>query len=265
MLTQTQIEAREGKLTASRIACLMTGDRQAILDLYLEMIGEKLPENLDDVWPVQLGAETENLNLRWYEKKNVPHKIIRRGEVCQHKTLPWAAATLDGWIDQLGCPIECKHVGGREPIEVIIDRYMPQMQWQMACSNAELCAISIIAGAAEPIVEFVERAPAYIAEMVARGEQFMRFVAAREPPVELDLEPVEAPKDWQKIYSMNGNNQWAYSAGLWLESKDAAAQCRDAEKILKNLVPADAKKAHGHGVQITRDRAGRLSLREEAT
>ena len=33
-------------------------------------------------------------------------------------------------------------------------------------------------------------------------------------------------------------------------------------KILKSLVPSDAKKCFGYDVQITRDRAGRLSLRE---
>jgi hypothetical protein len=38
--------------------------------------------------------------------------------------------------------------------------------------------------------------------------------------------------------------------------------CADAAKVLKSLVPPDARKAFGYDVQITRDRAGRLSLRE---
>jgi Zn finger protein HypA/HybF involved in hydrogenase expression len=61
---------------------------------------------------------------------------------------------------------------------------------------------------------------------------------------------------------MAGNNAWAASAADWIESKDAADRCKDAEKVLKAAVPAEAKKCHGHGVQITRDRAGRLSLRQ---
>ena len=94
--------------------------------------------------------------------------------------MPWAAATLDGWIDELQCPIEVKHVGGREPIEVLIERYSPQIQWQMEVTGAEQCAFSVIFGAAEPVVDFLERDADYIAEMIKRGAQFMSFVAQRE-------------------------------------------------------------------------------------
>jgi hypothetical protein len=46
---------------AGRIACLMTGDREAILRLYQEMIGEAEPEDLSGVWAVRLGEATEAL------------------------------------------------------------------------------------------------------------------------------------------------------------------------------------------------------------
>jgi len=35
MLSPEQIEARRGKLTASRVACLMNGDEQAVYNLWL--------------------------------------------------------------------------------------------------------------------------------------------------------------------------------------------------------------------------------------
>jgi predicted phage-related endonuclease len=260
MLTATQIKAREGKLTASRVACLMTGDAPKIMQLYLEMIGEGEPENLDHIWPVRLGSATEELNLDWFEMKN--GTLSRRGDVIVHKKYSWAAATLDGWYDDLGCPVECKHVAGREPLEVIIDRYQPQMQWQMEVTGAVQCALSVIMGAAEPVVEFIERDGDYAAEMVKRGLQFISCVRQRVEPVV--LEPIAAPVDATKVIDMSSNNWWASSAARWLETKEAADQCKDAEKVLKGSVPVDAKKAFGHGVQITRDRAGRLSLRQEA-
>ena len=259
MLTKAQIDARAGKLTASRVACLMKGDAAAIMQLYLEMIGEAAAENLDHVWPVRLGSATEQLNLDWYEMKNGP--ITRRGEVVVHAQHPWAAATLDGWHDELGCCIEVKHVGGREPLEVVIERYQPQMQWQMEVTGATLCALSVIMGANEPVVEYIDRDDNYAAEMVRRGKQFMDCVAARRAPVA--LEPVAAPIDASKVYDMTGNNLWAVSAVDWLANKAAAAACKDDEKSLKVIVPPDAKKCFGHGVRITRDRAGRLSLRED--
>lgn len=258
MLTDTQIKARAGKLTASRVACLMTGDAAKIMQLYLEMIGEGEPEDLSHVWPVQLGSATEALNLDWFEMKNGP--LTRRGDVVVHPKHPWAAATLDAWSPDLRCPVETKHVGGREPLEIIIDRYQPQMQWQMEVTGAEQCALSVIMGASEPIVEFIPRDEDYAAEMVVRGKQFMDCVAARRPPVA--LEPVAPPADASKVYDFSGNNFWADSAFKWLGSKDAAEQCKAAEKTLKAMVPEDAKKVTGHNIQITRDRAGRLSLRE---
>lgn len=260
MLTAAQLTAREGKLTASRVACLMHGDAAKIMQLYREMIGEGEPENLDHVWPVRLGSATEQLNLDWFEMKN--GTLSRRGDVVVHRKFDWAAATLDAWSDDLECPVETKHVGGREPLEVIIERYQPQMQWQMEVTGASQCALSVIMGANEPIVEFIDRDADYAAEMVTRGRQFISCVKQRIEPVALP--PVAAPIDASKVYDMTGNNSWGAAASDWLINREAAAACKTAEQLLKHTVPEDAKKCHGHGVQITRDRAGRLSLREIA-
>lgn len=258
MLSPEQISARAGKLTASRIACLMRADAAAILRLYHELIGEEPPEDLSHVWPVRLGEATEQLNLDWYEANG--NTLSRRGEVVTHPQYEWAAATLDAWDDVLGCPIETKHVGGREPLEVIIERYQPQMQWQMECTSASQCGLSVIMGASAPIVEYIERDADYAAEMVRRGMQFMTCVAQRIDPVVLPA--VAAPIDASKVYDMTGNNSWAAHAATWRENKPAAQACKEAEAVLKAIVPEDAKKCHGHSIQITRDRAGRLSLRE---
>jgi hypothetical protein len=249
---------RAGKLTASRIAVLMTGDAAGILELWEEMTGQRLPEDLSDVWPVQLGLATEELNLRWFAKKNYP--LSRDGEFVIHPRHPWAACTLDAWCDELQCPVEAKHVGGREPIEVIIDRYQPQLQWQMEVCGATQAAISIIAGAAEPLVEFVDRDEEYAREMIIRGQQFIGFVERREPPVVLPAVP--APIEAYKIYDMSENEDWRIAAARWKQTVGAVEIAKDTEKILKNLVPTDAKKCFGHQIQITRDRANRLSLRE---
>lgn len=262
MLNAEQIAARKGKLTGSRIAALMKGDAKEIHNLWLELTGQEFEhEDLSRVWPVQLGACTEVLNLDWYQLKNNT-AVSRRGEVVVHPEYDWAAVTLDGWLDDLNCPIEAKHVGGREPLEVIIERYWPQMGWLMECTGASQCALSVIMGASEPIVEFIERDDNYIAEMIASGEQFMQHVANKTPPVVLDAVP--APIDASKVYDMSEDNVWGDQAMAWLDTRFAASENKEAEKILKSRVPEDAKKCMGHGVRITRDRAGRLSLREDS-
>jgi predicted phage-related endonuclease len=258
MLSPDQIEARRGKLTGSRVSVLMRGDAAGIMRLYLEMIGQAEPEDLRDVWAVQLGLATEDLNLDWYERK-AHTALTRRGEVVAHPIHDWAACTLDAWDDSLQCVVEAKHCGGREPLEVVIDRYQPQLQWQMEVTGAKQCALTVIFGANEPIVEYIERDADYAAEMVRRGAQFMWHVNNLTLPVVLP--PVPSPVMATKTYDMTGQNRWADQAVIWLENRDAAERCRDAEKTLKGFCPEDAKKCTGHGVFITRDRAGRLSLR----
>lgn len=258
-LTEAQLTARAGRLGSSDMNVLMGGDIVKIDRLWREKTGELMPEDLSDVWPIQLGVTTEPLNLDWYERKS-RSPVTRRGEVVVHWLHDWAICTLDGWIDQLNCPIECKHVGGREPWEVIRDRYFPQCQWQCEVTGAEQCALSVIMGTNEPFIEFIDRDYDYIATMVERGELFMQHVRNKTPPV--DMPAVPAPADVAAIYDMTGNNEWAAHAATWLELRESAELYEDTAKLLKNIVPADAKKCFGYGIQITRNRAGHLSLRE---
>lgn len=260
MLSPAQIEAREGKLTASRVACLMTGDEAKILNLWREMVGDPAfaPEDLSGVWAVQLGAHTESLNLDWFERKHGP--VSRRGEVVVHKMTDWMAATLDGWSDKHGCPIECKHCGGREPLETIVDRYQPQMHWQMLCTGATECALSVIMGANEPVVELIPLDGDYADELACRAANFMQHVWSLTPPIA--LAPVASPIIPAKTYDMAGSNEWAAYASDWLANIAGKKIADKAEKDLKQLVPADAVLCHGYGVKISRARNGNLSLRE---
>lgn len=259
MLSPTQLAARENKLTASRVAALMTGDADKILNLWKELIGDPsfVSEDLSGVWPVRLGEATEQLNLDWYERKQ--GALTWRGEVIVGKP-EWMAATLDGWDVARKCPVEAKHVGGREPLETIIARYAPQTHWQMMVTGASECALSVIMGANEPVVEYLPLDKDYAAELMKRATQFMQCVENMTPP--FALAPIAAPVIAEKIYSMD-SPEWAANAARWLQTAGAVETAKDAEKKLKALVPDDAKKAVGAGVQISRDRAGRLSLRQQ--
>lgn len=259
MLSPTQLSQREGMLTASRVACLMTGDAEKIMDLWREMVGDPgyVPEDLSEVWPVRLGECTEQLNLDWFELKRGP--VTRRGDVVIHAN-GWAACTLDGWSSLHNCPIETKHCGGHEPFETLVERYQPQMHWQMIVTGAAECALSIILAAREPVVDFIQKDDAYAAELMNRAAAFMECVRTLTPPVDI-ARPVAAPVPG-KAYDFTGRNEWAAEAATWLENIEGKKKAEGAEKALKALVPSDATKCTGHGVSITRDRAGRLSLRE---
>jgi hypothetical protein len=185
--------------------------------------------------------------------------VSRCGEVVVHKN-GWLASTIDAWSILHSCVLECKHCGGHEPFETIVERYQPQMHTQMIVTGTRQCALSVIMGAREPIVDFVDYDDDYGAELMRRAEAFMACVWSKTPPVDID-KPVTPPIPG-RVYDFNSNNQWGSEAFVWLENIAAKKAAEGAEKSLKGMVPPDAKKAFGHGVNITRDRAGRLSLRE---
>lgn len=262
MLTPAQIEARRGKLTASRVAVLMKGVPGDIMDLYLEMIGEKAEKDLSRYWPAYHGSHTEAHHLEWLQDVTLSQPITRRGEVVIHPRHDWAASTLDGWLDHRPCAIEVKNTGCRESFDTVAQRYMPQMHWQMMCTNTTECAFSVIQGANEPQCEFIQMDFGYGWELLDRAGQFMEFVRRRHPPVVLPA--VQPPVIPTRIIDMTGNNMWGSYAREWLETKEAAKTAEFASKTLKSLVPADAKMAHGNGIQISVNKAGSKTIKEVA-
>src|SRR5690606_22031019 len=178
-----------------------------------------VPEDLSDVWPVQLGTCTEALNLEWYTRRT-GRPLTRQGEVVLRPGFDWAACTLDAFDVEKQAPVEAKHVGGFEKHDAIIARYMPQMHWQMLCTETKRCMLSVIEGAREPIIDEIEFDGAYASELWDRAWKFMQCVWNLVPPVE--FAPVAAPVKAQKTYEMTGNNQWGAGAVTWLTTRQAA-------------------------------------------
>lgn len=258
-LTAEQIKARDGRLTASRVGVLMSGDPEKIMALWEEMTGQREPEDLSGVWAVQLGSLTESLNLDWYELKT-GRAVSHRGEVVVCPNADWAASTLDGFDEAMHAPIECKHVGGFEPREKIIERYTAQFHWQMICTETETLIASIIEGAREPVLEFVDLNHDYAYELWKRAEQFMACVRDLTPPVALPPVAAPEPVTQYRTVDMSGSNAWASYALDWLANQGPAKAFDKATKELKALVEIDVSLASGHGIQIKRSKAGALSV-----
>lgn len=260
-LTPEQIEARKGKLTASSIGSLVSGDKQRILNLWREMVGDPayVEPDFSDNWPVRLGETTEQLNLDWYEKKT-GDILTKRGEVIIHPDYDWAAATLDGYDPVVCCPVETKHVGGWEKTDTIVQRYMPQMHWQMECTRSKKCAISIIAGAAEPYIEYVNYDKDYADELMARAHRFMNHVWMMTEPVVIEPAPVYVPFEHMKELNLTTNNAYAEAADDWLLNKGAAEKFTKAVENIKGMVPSDVKRVFGRGIQAKRSKNGSIRI-----
>jgi hypothetical protein len=239
----------------------MSGEDAEVYQLWLEMTGQAEKEDFEDVWAVQLGRRTEELQLWWYERKKGGY-ICRHQEVVVHPRHLDFSCTLDGWISDRNCPIEVKHCGGWESVDEIVARYKAQCHFQMMCTESSECVMSIILGAAEPKHPVLIRDNVYADELLARAIRFMACVRARTPPGPLPAVLAPPPSEYQD-YDMGDDKEWQRYAGTWLQTYGAAEDFETAEKKIKNLVPRDARKAFGAGVICKRDRAGRLSLRSD--
>jgi predicted phage-related endonuclease len=202
------------------------------------------------------------LNLDRYEYKT-GRKVTRRGEVVIHPRASWAACTLDGFVEEIPAPIEAKHVGGREPLARVIDRYQPQFHWQGIVTGTKQVIASIIEGANEPVCEMITLDEAYADEHWRRSEAFWQCVENLVPP--FSVPPIAPPVTAERIYDLSTSNSWCDSAASWLANAPAKKLAIIAEATLKELVPPDAAKCHGAGVVISRNRAGSLSLRAGET
>lgn len=264
-LTAAQITARDGKLTASRVGVLMSGNAEKILNLWMEIVGDPsfVPEDLSAVWPVQLGSHTESLHLDWMERHQ-GYALSRRGEVVVHPELSWAACTLDAWQESLPGPVECKHVNNYAKLDEVRARYMPQLHWQMLCTGKTQSVLSVIIGANEPVQETVVLDAEYAAELMGRAVQFWRCVETLTPPVALPGIAAPVPPDQMREISMHESNAWAEHASIWIANKDAAKAFEGSAKEIKALVPSDVRKATGRGIAVSRSKNGSLTIRGEA-
>ena len=261
-LTDRQKKAREGKMTASRVSAVMSGDDVAVYDLWLELTGDPsfVPPDFSNNWAVQLGNATEKLHLDWLERS---YGLINgRGKSFQHPDVAWALCTLDGWVDAAGIPVEAKHVGGFEAPGVIIERYMPQMHWTMYCTDTTEIMFSQIRGAKAPEPVFIKRDETYLEDVLDRAEQFMRCVFdLREPVSNPYLKPPRP--EFSRVVDMTDSNAWAEHAAQWRFRQAAHNEFEAAMVEIKKLVPADAKEAFGHGIRVRRSKNGALTIKAE--
>ena len=70
-----------------------------------------------------------------------------------------------------------------------------------------------------------------------------------------------APTEFREV-DLTGSNEWAASAADWLENKAAANTFKKAVEDIKKLVEPDVGRAHGHGIEAKRSKAGAITIKE---
>jgi hypothetical protein len=259
-LTPEQLAKRGDRVSASFVPYLIAGKEDRIRSEWCKLVGYPgVIEPQFDPWRSKYADAIEPLALDHHEEKT-GLALIRRREVVVHPVRDYVCCTLDSYRAEDGCVIDCKAWVTWQKIEYICSFLTPQMIVQKACVGASAAALLIVHGGTEPVEYPISWEPEYEAQVWERVEWFWSCVQSLTPPVALPT--IEPPVIAVKTYDMKTSNAWSEQAAIWLRDKDAAKSFDKASAEIKTLAPADAKRAFGHGIEITKAKNGAMTIKE---
>lgn len=188
--SQEWFDARIGKVTASRVAdvlaTLKTGEAASRKNYRMELVCQRLTNKREEGFTnshMERGVELEPLARAAYEFKQ--EVIVTEIGFVNHPSIEMSGASPDGLVGldglvEIKCPTPANHadtlLSGKAP-----SKYIPQMQWQMACTGAKWC-------------DFVSYCPALgdgLELFIVRVERDYDYIAEVEEAVKLFLTEVE--------------------------------------------------------------------------
>jgi predicted phage-related endonuclease len=253
-------ENRRAFIGGSDARIIMGNDETALVGLWREKRGEAEPPDYSDNLIVQLGAATEPLNRRWFERttgqviKNVQSWI-------RHPVVRWMAATLDGVVEDTGAVFESKFMlPWSFSEEAAAAKHMAQVQHNMWVANATGSVLSIITGGGKWVEIKISADPLYHHLLLTAEKKFWRCVESGEPPRLFGVEPPRARIEAMRIVDMSSSNAWAEFSNVFRNTREANLQHENAKAELKGLMPEYAKEAIGHGIRAKRSKSGAVSF-----
>jgi len=239
---------------------ILSGDSARVRALWLEKRGEAAAPDLSDHLPVVLGCWTEPFNRLWYEKlTGASVSLLDQPISCS--TYSWRRCTLDGYITEPQAIWEAKHTSAFAKAEEVLERYMPQLQHNMAVAKADKAILSVIFGNHKYEIFEVASDWLYQIDLLQAEEAFWECVLSGREPIAAPALAPPRPVGVREV-SLEGNNLWASAAADWLETRDAAKRHSVASAQIKQLIEPDVARAFGHGIEAKRSKAGAISIRE---
>ena len=161
---------------------ILSGNPDRLIDLWLEKRGEKEPDDLSGRLPVVLGCWTEAFNRQWFEQLT-GRRVSQMGKDVVCGVHPWRRCTLDGVIEATGTVWEAKHTNGFAKPEEVIERYMPQLQHNMAVTGYQQATLSVIFGNHKFEIFEIAADWLYQIELLDAEQRFWTCVQSGEEPV----------------------------------------------------------------------------------
>lgn len=182
---------RVGKLTASRLADVLAkvkaGEAAGRANYRAELVAERLTGKSAESFTnaaMKWGTECEPLARAAYEAEF--GLLVTEVGMIPHPTIPMSGASPDGLVSTDGL-IEIKCPETKAHIDALLSKsapakYIPQMQWQMACTGRAWC----------DFVSFDPRMPADLQMFVCRVMRDDDLIRAYEAEAVAFLAEVEA-------------------------------------------------------------------------
>lgn len=236
------------------------------------LIGEEPPEDLSDVFRVQLGVETEDLNARFFTLRSGMH--VDRSEKArglhQAKDEGYLVCQPDGFVtasETTRSLFEAKHSGHMSNMEAQIERYYPQLQHNMYVTDTRSAYLSVIFGNQDPEYCEIMRDVEWLERYLPVAKDFWRCVVTKSPPTE--GKPVPKGKitvaGRMEITSDHPSHNEFHSLSMdYIESKDAFKKHEESKEQLKSLAPEGIQVTVGSLLEIRRDRRGYARIRERS-
>jgi putative phage-type endonuclease len=180
---------RLGKVTASRVADIMAKTKTGVAasrgNYLAQLVAERLTGQSADTFKsgaMQHGTETEPQARMVYEAET--GQIVTEVAMINHPTIEMSGASPDGFVGtdglvEIKCPNTSTHIAS-----LMADKapsgYIPQMQWQMACTGRAWCDfVSFDPRMPDDMQLFIKRVPrdeVLIAEYEAEVIKFLAEV-----------------------------------------------------------------------------------------
>jgi hypothetical protein len=120
--------------------------------------------------------------------------------------------------------------------------------------------LSVITGGGKWVEIATHADPLYQHLNVTAERKFWRCVESGEPPRLFGVEPPRPRIESVRIVDMSASNAWAQVAAVFSRTRSAHFEHEQAKLELKNLMPAEAKEAIGHGIRGKRSKSGAVSF-----
>ena len=263
---------RVGFIGGSDLYNIMKGDWH---DLWLVKTGRKEPDDLSDVFRVNLGVATEDFHIDWFSRHAgfpVEEKQKEFSLTIDHVPYKGQADAIMR-TDDAYAPntiLECKHTSSNKSMKDMLENYMPQLHMYMRLSNTNECFFSVIFGNewAWCRVKFDEDYWMNVHHTV------MDFWETVETLIEPSVNGVDVNKiDWSNI-AIDGlvardaskDNYFIDLAHNYVQTIDAAKDHETAKKQLRSLIQDDEREVYCDFLSIKRDKRGacRIVIKKEA-